>query len=173
MMKSIKSFILIICFFAGMLLGAFIKYQYEISSYQPYAWNDNTGGPVIANCYGPDFSKLQITRAIDYWTIRGHKIAFYEHNPTDLICKSEWVNGFIILRKDKRLATNVLASTKRMTSGITMKGAVISYQAGTFNLDLLNEHEIGHALGYTHVEEIGHIMNPIYELIGLEFKVTN
>jgi len=169
--RILKLSMLVASFFTGMLLGAFIKYQYEISSFRPYTWDGEVGGPIIANCYGSDFSKLQMIRAIDYWTIRGHDIAFYEHEPADFICKSDWMEGFIILRKDTSLKTHVLAATKRMTIGITMKGAVINYQAGSFNLELINEHELGHALGYSHVESKGHIMNPIYESMGLDFYV--
>ena len=108
-------------------------------------------------------------RAIEYWTLRGHKIGFYEHNPPKEVCESSWMDGFIILRKDRSLEHNVLASTKRMTIGITIKGAVIRYQAGSFNLDLINEHELGHALGYNHLEVEDHIMHPDYNRMGKNF----
>ena len=160
---------LLLSFFLGLALGGFVKYKYETSSFKPYAWDDSQEGPIIANCYGSDFSKPQMIRAIEYWTLRGHKIGFYEHNPPKEVCESSWMDGFIILRKDRSLEHNVLASTKRMTIGVTIKGAVIRYQAGSFNLDLINEHELGHALGYNHLEVEEHIMHPDYNRMGKNF----
>ena len=123
------------------------------------------GGGLRMNsgCYGEDFSEAQFIRAIHYWTIRGHQIGFYEHNPPDSICISDGhLEGFIILKKahPHDLKSSTLAVTKRWTSFSQMKGAIISYRAGTQNLSWINEHELGHALGYAHVEEDGHIMHP-------------
>ena len=47
--------------------------------------------------------------------------------------------------------------------------AVIS--AGGLLVDLLNEHELGHALGFAHIEEEGHIMHPIYGKMGKNFWI--
>lgn len=155
----------------GFLLGIGIKFIYESTTFKPYEWDR---APIIANCYGPDFNELQITRAIHYWTMRGHQIAFYEHNPPDSICNSnDMIHGFIVLRKAKwyELAPETLASTRRMTSRITIKSATITYRKGAHNLHLLNEHELGHALGYAHLEEEGHIMHPLYPKMGPKFWI--
>ena len=88
----------------------------------------------MANCYGDDFSELQMIRAIDYWTIRGHKIGFYEHNPPTSLCENEsMVHGFIILRKAKwhQMDGSTLASTRRMTSGLRVVAATIWYRKGS------------------------------------------
>jgi len=79
----------------------------------------------------------------------------------------------IILRKAPfwKLSPDTLASTRRYTSIDEMRGAVIVYRARSFNLELLNEHEIGHALGMTHVEREGHIMHPLYEKMGELFDL--
>ena len=113
-------------------------------------------------------------RAIDYWAIRGHSIGFYEHNPPQSICDSkEMIHGFIVLRKGRwwQLDSSTLANTRRKTSGLRLIAATITYKPGSQNLDLLNEHELGHALGFGHVEEIGHIMHPIYGKMGPKFWV--
>ena len=165
------SVILSVCLFIGFLMGLGIKWAYETNTFKPYEWKTL---PIIANCYGEDFSELQMIRAIDYWTIRGHPIGFYEHNPPESICKSkDMLQGFIVLRKAKwwELDGSTLASTKRMTAGLRLLGATITYRAGSQNLDLLNEHELGHALGYAHIEEEGHIMHPIYGKMGEGFWV--
>ena len=163
--------ILIGSLLAGFLLGVGIKIAYEASTFKPYEWKTQ---PIIANCYGEDFSELQMTRAIHFWTVRGENIGFYEHSPPDSICKSkEMIQGFIVLRKAKwwQIDGPTLASTRRMTSGIKLVGATILYKPGSQNLDLLNEHELGHALGYSHVEEEGHVMHPLYSRMGEGFWV--
>jgi len=161
--------LLTVCLFAGFCIGTGIKYTYEATTFKPYEWNSV---PIIANCYGEDFNKLQMTRALDYWTMRGLIIGFYENNPPQSLCDNKtMMHGFIVLRKAKwwELDSTTLASTKRMTSGLTIVSATITYRPGSHNLDLLNEHELGHALGFAHIEEEGHIMHPIYGKMGKDF----
>ena len=74
-----------------------------------------------------------------------------------------------MLKKQSALADNILASTKRYTSLNKIKGAVILYRPQSFNLYLLNEHELGHALGYSHIEREGHVMHPVHVFMGLDF----
>lgn len=159
------------CFSVGFLIGLCVKMGYETQTFKPYEW---TTPPIIANCYGEDFSELQMTRAIDYWTIRGHEIGFYEHNPPSSICEMKeapW--GFIVLRKEKwgQLDPATLASTRRATTGTKLMAATITYRKGSQNLYLINEHELGHALGYAHIEEAGHIMHPLYQFMGEGFWI--
>jgi len=168
-MRYFKIFLLIILSFTlGMLTGSLIKVIYESKSFKPYEWKNP---PVVANCYGDDFSEEQMNRAIKYWERKGHSIAFYEHKPPDSICKRKWTNGFIIIRKDNSLRDPTLAETKRMTRGSTISGAIINYRPGSQNLSLINEHELGHALGFSHVNEDGHIMHPIFHKMSEKFWV--
>jgi len=166
-----KAALILAAFVLGFILGIGIKLAYESTAFKPYEWDRS---PVIANCYGDDFSELQMIRAIHYWTVRGHSVAFYEHNPPKSICESEeMIHGFIVLRKAKwfELGPETLASTRRLTSNFVVKSAVITYKPGAHNLDLLNEHELGHALGYAHLEEVGHVMHPLYYKMGPKFWV--
>jgi hypothetical protein len=80
------------------------------------------------------------------------------------------MRGAIILRKVNSFANEgTLASTRRYTSGIRMLGSEISYLPGSYNLNLINEHELGHALGYSHLDKEGHIMHPLYHKMGRDF----
>tara|TARA_B110000211_G_C14061285_1_gene545639 strand:- start:1672 stop:2178 length:507 start_codon:yes stop_codon:yes gene_type:complete len=161
---------LIFSFLLGFLIGSLLKFSYELSSVRPYSWIDP---PTILNCYGSDIDEVQIIKAIHFWTVLEHKISFYEHNPSEKACNSEWLEGFIILRKSELLREQrtILASTKRYTSMIKLNGAVISFKPGSQGLSLLNEHELGHALGYSHIEISGHIMHPIYHKMGNDFYI--
>jgi len=162
--------LIVLSWMTGFTIGAYAKSIYESTSFQPYSWQKNSL-PIVANCYGKDFSKTQIMRAIDYWVIRGENIELYLHNPPDEICKNEWLEGFILLKKLKnsKYHQSVLANTRRFTSITTMKGAVIYYRSGSQNLYLINEHELGHAFGYTHVDIKGHIMHPSFQHMGNDF----
>ena len=158
-------------FLLGFAFGIGIKYVYEITAFKPYSWGKNR--PVIVNCYGNDFSEAQFVRAIHFWTIRGHGISFYEHNPPETICEEEHIEGFIILRKGTRFShdSGVLAHTRRWTSLTTLNAAVITYRPGSQNLAWINEHELGHALGFSHVEEVGHIMHPLFHKMSGKFWI--
>jgi len=158
-------------FAVGFSIGLGLKMFYELKTFKPYSWGKYT--PIILNCYGPDFSELQMIRAIDYWILRGENIGFYEHNPPKSVCNQGDLWGMIILRKAKgrQFPRSTLASTSRGTTGIVIRTAEIYYQPGSFNLDLINEHELGHAFGYSHVEIEGHIMHPQYSKMGPKFWV--
>ena len=153
------------------MIGLGIKFLYESTTFKPYEWKTT---PIIANCYGEDFSEIQLTRAMHFWTVREEKFGSYDHNPPDVLCDSkDMAHGYIVLRKAKwwELEGPTLANTRRMTSGLRIVAATITYRPGAHNLDLLNEHELGHALGYAHVEEKNHIMHPIYGMMGDKFWV--
>lgn len=163
--------VLLVSLVTGFCLGLGIKFAYENLTFRPYEWKNP---PIIVNCYGEDFSEAQMIRAISYWTIRDQKIGFYEHSPPSSICESkDMVLGFIVLRKARwwELDGPTLANTKRMTSGFHLVSAVVTYRPGSQNLDLINEHELGHALGFAHVDIKGHIMHPIYGRMGDGFWV--
>ena len=170
-MKNLKIRLVLILsaiFCIGFLGGLGIKFLYESKSFHPYTWDGYH--PIILNCYGPEFSELQMIRAIDYWAVRGHPIGFYEHNPPESVCKEGDLWGMIILRKG-RLEPNTLATTKRGTTGLIIRSAEITYQSGAYNLHLINEHELGHAFGYSHVEIEGHIMHPQFHRMGEAFYI--
>ena len=168
MRTRFKVLTILVAFIAGFGSGVGLKTAYEAISSKPYYWKSP---PIIVNCYGEDFSEPQLVRAISYWTLRGQSIGFYEHKPSKKTCENEWLEGFIILRRSDLLDRDesTLANTRRYTSLTRMKGAVINYTPGAQNLDMINEHELGHALGFSHVEVVGNIMHPLYHKMGRDF----
>ena len=64
-----------------------------------------------------------------------------------------------------------MANTRRMTSNLIIKAVEIRYKPGSQNLTLINEHELGHAFGYAHVEIEGHVMHPIFDKMGPKFWI--
>ena len=89
-------------------------------------------------------------------------------NPPAEVCKNKHLDDFIILRKapNSYLDSATIASTTRRTQVFRMKSAEVWFRPGSYNLDLIIEHELGHAFGYGHLEEVGHIMHPMYDKMG-------
>ena len=164
--KNLKLFLTLMF---GFCLGLAIKRVYEANVFHAWSWPQP---PVILNCYGAPLPEIVVVRAINYWTMRGFPIAFYEMNPSKETCNNEYLEGFIMIKRDANLRNEkVLGSTSRYTQVNWMKGAVIKLRPGTYNLDLLLEHELGHALGLGHVEVVGHIMHPMYMQMGRNFWI--
>lgn len=167
MKHIISSIRLLVCLFVGFSFGTTVKIVYESNNFKPYSWGNP---PIIANCFGKGLSKTKVERAIKYWDTIGEKSLFYIHNPPDSLCKNDFMEGFIIIKK-KKLSRPTLASTKRKTSFGTVVAALIYYSPGVQHMGLIHEHELGHAFGYGHADIQGHIMNPIYDNMGKNFWV--
>lgn len=156
----------------GFFFGTVGEIAYESTVFQPFGWKEYAP-PIILNCYGADFSEQQLLRGIDYWATRGFPIAFYEMKQPPKACEEESLLGFIILRKafHGQIADQNLAETTRKTTGMRILSAEIVFQPGSQNLDLIIEHELGHAFGLGHIEKEGHIMHPLYNRMGPSFWV--
>lgn len=158
-------------FFLGFGAGGGLKFVYESTTFKQYDWERD---PIVANCYGDDFDESKIRDAIYYWNVRGYRTHRYIHNPAKEICDAPgMIPGFIILRKakDSELEDQTLASTRRRTKGMSISAAEVLYRSGSYKLDLLSEHELGHAFGFAHIEEKGHVMHPMYNKMGKGFWV--
>ena len=160
--------LLFYCFLAGLLCGTAMTIKYEKTVFKAREWKDV---PIIANCYGGDFNQLYIDKSVKYWEDRGYKFAFIEQNPSDAICKNNFLDGFIILKK-KNLNFGILAVTERQFSfSGNIKSATIYFSPGTYRLLNIINHELGHALGFGHVNIEGHLMHPDYDKMGDKFWI--
>ena len=153
----------VVSFLSGVLLGTLAINSYEKLSFKPWDWKDP---PIIVNCYKEDLNKLYIIEAVHYWTVKGHNFSYIEQNPSSAMCQADFIQGFIMIKK-RDLPYNTLGETNRRVFMGNIVAAVIYFDAGTYRITNVFEHELGHALGYNHVEVDGHIMHPIWE------KMTN
>ena len=169
-MSPIKKFLFVITsFFIGVGLGTLLVIKYENSTFKPWAWKNP---PIVVNCYGDDFNELYVIRGVDYWTMRNHNFAFIEQNPPKEVCKLDKIDGFIMLKKRRvDSGDSTLAVTRREIVLGEIRNVVIFFNPGAFKLDNIIEHELGHALGYQHVDIEGHIMHPTYDKMGDKFWV--
>jgi len=167
MKKVLKIYVLIVFFFAGTLIGTALVIKYESQNFKPWSWKSD---PIILNCYGEDLNIDYIERSTKYWSNLNHDVAFIEQNPSSKICSKRFIDGFIILKK-RNNDPSTLAYTERKILLGEIRAATIYFSPGSFKLENLIEHELGHAFGYTHIEEVGHIMHPTYEKMGNKFWI--
>ena len=153
-MKTIGSFLFflfIACIFSA---GKHAK------SVPTYVWDMP---PSIVNCIDKkDMNPGIFDNAVKFWEDHGHVFLFKENYKGD-ICESEYPYGFIIVKISYNLNYYVLGKTEKIYRKSTskMKGSIIHLNYFYINDGLILTHEIGHALGYDHVNELGHIMNPM------------
>ncbi len=119
--------------------------------------------PSIVNCINKeDMDPKLFDDAVKFWEDHGHTFLFKENYQGD-ICNSEYPYGFIIVKISYDLEFYVLGKTEKIyrKSTSNMKGSIIHLNYYYIDDGLILTHEIGHALGYNHVDRIGHIMNPM------------
>ena len=165
---------LIASFIVGIVCGKIILAQYEAVSFKPWEWSKP---PVVLNCYGPNLRLTYIEKSVQYWEDLGEKILFIEDTPIKSLCKNRYkiTPGFIKIYMGSDASFNsdaTLAFTTRKAGTTTgILGANIILRPGSFTIKNLLTHEFGHAFGYTHVKENGHIMHPVTERMSDKFWI--
>ena len=129
-------------------------------SHPAYIW---TIPPSIVNCIDEaDMPPEVFFKSVLFWEDNGHDFLFKEAHVGD-ICDSPVPHGFIVVKITYDLPYYVLGKTERVfrDDSDTMVGSIIYLNYNHAEDDIVLIHEIGHALGYMHVDKIGHIMNPL------------
>ena len=153
-MKTIASFLFFLFIACVFSAG---KYSKTAPS---YTWQLP---PSIINCIDKeDMDPKLFDDAVEFWEDHGHIFLFKENYQGD-ICESETPYGFIVVKISYSLDYYILGKTEKIyiKSSNEMKGSIIYLNYYFIEDGLVLTHEIGHALGYDHVDQLGHIMNPM------------
>lgn len=129
--------------------------------------------PTIVVCY-QDFPLHLLYRAIEFWQARGKKIEDVIPSAPSGLCSVGSIPDTIIIRHalEKQLKVGQLAVTERRADiQGNMISAVIWFDPDRLYYRLIIEHELGHGLGYGHVNKENHIMNPLSENMGLDYWI--
>jgi hypothetical protein len=153
-MKAIASFLFFLSVACVFSVGKHAK------TLPTYVWDIP---PSIVNCIDKeDMNPKLFDDAVKFWEDHGHTFLF-KVNYKDDICESEYPYGFIIIKISYDLNFYILGQTEKIYRNSTneIKGSIIYLNYYYIDDGLILAHEIGHALGYKHVDQIGHIMNPM------------
>jgi len=121
---------------------------------------------VICNSSVADLHEVEL--AVGWWQQRGHTIGQIIINEPGRACHQAGRDGFITIEgPDSKFDFDFLAITHRKSSRDEILSARIQLRGSSERSRVL-EHEIGHALGWSHCNRRGHIMNPEWSRGGWE-----
>jgi hypothetical protein len=135
-------------------------------------WDDDNMKPYLLLC--DDFvSTSSAESAIRFWKSLGYEFGNTRKGDDLSECmSSDAPFGSIRIKLPTSSTASVLKGKLGVTSTVkyidtnTLYSATITMHAFALDKRYTLEHEIGHALGWGHVETIGHIMNPKWVNIG-------
>ena len=171
-MLSTKSIIkLVVAFSLGIFLGLVTKTKFESKNFVLAEWEEP---PIVVVCPSSGVSSYRVNRAIEWWGIRNKKILDYHFDHDNKICGiGQFVEGVIFIRGQSMPDPSLYATTARFTVGFRILSADIHLPNKRKDMPRLLEHELGHALGFGHVDILGHIMHPVHEMGGESFWIPD
>ena len=115
-------------------------------------------------------SMSRIEQAVRFWERLGYKFeSVTKINDDPIGCKEPEIGAIkIMLPNNNTMMNNNLAVTKTFRILVTNENIRADIMIHSFASDkpLVLEHELGHALGWQHINQYGHLMNPEYERLG-------
>ena len=126
--------------------------------------------PKVILCEDAPLSEERLLNALDWWKRRGHRFKYVplsEDSKARAICKNpkkSFPDGYIVVAKlvpeAVRKETD-MAVTYFLLKGdyVGLRWAKVYFKAETVDVETVVEHELGHALGYRHIDIEGHMMH--------------
>jgi len=120
--------------------------------------------PDIVICHGANIQIDEVESAIMWWQLRGYKFGrIIEKSPHER-CDESGMIGFITIEPtDQSFDYSFLAITDTMTHNTS--GNILSSRIrirSDVNKERVLEHELGHSLGWSHINRRNHIMNSVW-----------
>jgi predicted Zn-dependent protease len=129
--------------------------------------------PAVIVCELAPISEIQINSAVQFWKRLGYEFNHTQYKRTQAIsqsvCNNKNPTGYIVIHlvtEGIKMEETSLAQTRFYVDNNTneIKWAMI-YMHNDVRTTVL-EHEIGHALGFLHFNQINHLMNEKWTMGG-------
>ena len=128
--------------------------------------------PDVRICPDSNMNPARLSRAMNYWERLGYKFGaiIIEKDAYNCIAPLPRRQEIVITLPTQEVNSKYLASTRLTTFKSTgeIAHAVIYITPRQSERERVIEHEIGHALGWTHYPQSRHIMNPNWEAGGYD-----
>lgn len=141
----------IIISFLLLAIIPFIPYLFNNKIPEQYAcWNEP---PLVVLCDDSLYSIEEVRHVLRKWEKRGY---FFLDLTDEYVCEYEHITGVIMIRQPYRFIDEYAAGhANTLHKDVNIYSSIIEIREYT---SLVLEHEIGHALGYKHVDRLRHIM---------------
>lgn len=140
------------------LVSMQVQEHTELAKNRNHIWQMEPG---VTVCGNSGVSPVRISRAVKYWEKLGYKFD-YIRTDHSINCHTPRYGEIIITLPDQDFSFEEhLASTRITVSNKTkeiVKAKILIFPKSA-NKERVLEHEIGHALGWPHINQPYHIMN--------------
>ena len=155
----------------GFLLGYCCRIAWEQNKFILAGWDED---PIVIVCPDSRVTPYRVHLAVEWWGIRGHEFSYIHWDNNNNLCsKGTFMKGMVFIRGEGELLPDTYAMTTRLALAGKMQSASITLPNKHRYMPRLLEHELGHALGFTHILEVGHMMHPIHEYGGEKFYIPD
>ena len=136
---------------------------------RPVRWVEWAETPNINVCRNSPVGFTEVSSATVWWQLKGWGWGSISYNYDGPGCNGEIEPGTISISLNNNIENNHIGKTTVYfdSNKKYIVHANIQLPSNAKDFDLIVEHEFGHALGFTHCSQTGHIMNQWFEDIGL------
>jgi len=127
--------------------------------------------PIVKVCASTTLTSFRVEKALKYWEMLGYDFEGMYIDST-ISCREPAHGEIVITLPEADMESHRLAATRLYTekgTGYIVKAKIFVYPHFG-RKDRVLEHEIGHALGWTHYMQKSHIMHPTWSLGGYDYR---
>jgi len=165
------------------LLSCIVEHDYSYESYyvnqyvetfvvgKPHQKASWATPPRIRICTDTEVSAFRMSHALQYWKVLGYKFEYISIDVSPL-CMNARVGEILVTLPEAGFGGGQMASTRLYThiESNNIVKAKIFIMPNNAKKSRVLEHEIGHALGWSHYDQKFHIMHSNWMLGGMNSK---